>query len=63
MPLLARTVQTECKQLAFCRGAARSRTLLRAKVQISEHNTKQKSIFFVFIVERKYLRGSPQRYE
>ena len=29
-----------------------------AKVRISEHNTKQKTIFFVFIVERKYFRRS-----
>jgi len=28
-----------------------------AKVQISGNNTKQKSVFFVFIVERKYFRA------
>ena len=30
----ARAVQTECRELALCRGAARSRTLLRAKLRI-----------------------------
>ena len=29
---------------------------LIAKIRISENNTKQKSIFFVFTVERKYLK-------
>ena len=29
----ARTVQTECRELALCRGAARPRTLSRAKVR------------------------------
>ena len=28
-----------------------------AKIRISEHNTKQKSVFLFCIVEREYLRG------
>ena len=32
----------------------RSMLLHAANIQISEHNTKQKAIFFVFIVEREY---------
>lgn len=42
---VTRTVKTECKQLAFCRGTAQTRSLSAAKLQFFLEY-KAKTMFF-----------------
>jgi len=58
-PIGARTVQTERRELALCRGAARTRSLSAAKIQTK--NRTAKAFRNIFSVYRKFMLSHPVR--